>query len=394
MDRTPRTKSGQASRRPHLQIAVLGDSIAGLTFGALLQERGFDPVITTNPNQQLPSQISTIWNAGQRILGTLGIDDTVNSAGRTLERLWVHSSGTAEGFHEVLSPTIEYPHPVVRSTATLKESLRNRLDDQPIDASVSDLYPKTDSVTVEFEHGVREEFDLVVDARHPEHGEQTSASRDFQEGTALLQHEISVPAHSGLQSTAVEGWFDGVLMQRLPSPPTADHAFLRTTARTEHDLSALFEQFRESLLEAGIDLGPVEFQASDAIGEKQSLLVSQPPRDSLHTDRRVLLGPSARHLPPASGSAVSLGLEDAWVLADEIATGPDDPQTIGKQYERRRQKRNRAIQQRAESARRTHSYPIPADEPERTIGHFRSAALGSFCSDALAELQQRYLIDG
>ena len=59
--------------------------------------------------------------------------------------------------------------------------------------------------------------------------------------------------------------------------------------------------------------------------------------------RAALLGAAARSLPSALGLDTSLALEDAYVLADELAS-PAPPVEALRRYARRRRGRHRALE--------------------------------------------------
>ncbi len=66
---------------------------------------------------------------------------------------------------------------------------------------------------------------------------------------------------------------------------------------------------------------------------------------SLHTDGIGLIGPATRASLPGDCLRTTLGLEDAWVVADALAYGPAARDDALAAYERRRRRRDRAVRQ-------------------------------------------------
>jgi 2-polyprenyl-6-methoxyphenol hydroxylase-like FAD-dependent oxidoreductase len=94
---------------------------------------------------------------------------------------------------------------------------------------------------------------------------------------------------------------------------------------------------------------------------------------SLRHGRVVLAGRSARASRPGGLLGPTLGLEDAWVLADELAFGPADASRALASYESRRRDRARSLQQSLHRAGT--SRPTPEQLDPVLAGLWRSRAL-------------------
>jgi 2-polyprenyl-6-methoxyphenol hydroxylase-like FAD-dependent oxidoreductase len=371
-----------------LQILIVGDSIAGLTLARLLQQRGFDPLVLQTGTNQTLSTLTTLWNPGVRLLQRVGIDQHEMENVGKLENLLVRSNTTDETLEAVEADT-DYPPPLVLSTTELHDTLHEQIGNgRYLGKEIASLSDRDDSVTVQFDDGVAESFDLVVNAGNRSLLEPSFKSDPGARNVPLAQVELTTPVSHDRRRTVIEGWIDDVLVQQIPSPEASESAVLRMTSRNDTiPVGSVVTRWRRRTAVEPLD---------QSAGTPRTRTVGVDRRVTLGTDseerwwadgRRVFLSAAAVELPPASGFRIGFGIADGWVLADEIAHASDSPATIGIRYASRRRNRFDTIRNRAGAVSSIHSYPVCETEPLKTVTAFRSVCLGTFCTAELADLQ-------
>lgn len=389
MNQDGRTQGLFDSER-QLQILIVGDTIPGLTLAILLQKHGFDPLVLTTDTVRKPSELTTLWNAGVRVLLKIGNDQSYQETLVELDYLLVLSNSPDTRLKKI-SADAEYPHPTVFSTAELSDALHRQFDnDRTRDKGIGSLTARQDSVDVKFDDGVRESFDIVVNAGNTDLFDPSFKTDSVNRKSSLFQSEIAAPIDPERRSTLIEGWIDDVLVQQIPSPDGSDSAVLRMTRRKDTiPVDTVVTRWRQltdaepfSLSEKPHRNGVMNLDRTVELGNRGAT-------SRRANGRLVFLSPAAFAFPPASGFHVGCGIEDAWVLADTITNASGSPAKIGNQFEIRRRNRINAIRNRAFSVSSTHPYPVRKTEPFASVTAFRSACLGSFCAAELSELQER-----
>lgn len=371
-----------------LQILIVGDSIAGLTLAILLKKRGFDPLVLQTATDHTSSKLTTLWNPIVRLLQRVGVDHQDLENVVELADLCVISNAT-DGQLEKVDADTNYTHSIVFPTSELNDTLHTQFaDDRFLKKAIASLSDREDSVTVQFDDGVAESFDLVVNA-----GSKglldPSGKTDEVKDTHFMQAELITPIDHDRRRTTIEGWIDNVLVQQIPSPESPESAVLRMTTRKDSiPVETVVRRWRRRTAEE--PLGQAEKTAWD-----EQVVVDRTGtpkiKGNMHRwadGRQVVLPSAAVGFPPASGFHIGFGIEDARVLADEITHASDSPATIGNRFADRRRNRFNTIRNRAITVSPIHSYPVEDTEPFKTVTAFRSVCLGTFCATELTDLQE------
>ena len=375
-----------------LQILIIGDTIPGLTLARFLQKHGFDPLVSTENTVRSPSELTTLWNKGVRLLSSVGIDRECFRGMLELEAL-LGLSSDIDFRLERINPDFDYPHPTVFSTAALRDALHAQVGDGRIrPKGVTTLSTRPDSIDVLFDDGVRESFDLVVSASTNPLESQFDSSH-LSSPTTLYQHELPATIDRNRRTTVIEGWIDDVLVQQIPSPQSTESAVLRMTARKDtipvNHVVTQWQQWTDAELFNQRDEPQRNEENIQKIQQQTGEFANGNTSSRWADGRRMFLSPRALKFAPASGFSVGFGIEDAWVLADEIYHANGDPVAIGNRFARRRRDRVATIRQRAIAVTSTHPYPVRGTEPFESVTALRTACLGSFCATDLTELQEQ-----
>lgn len=372
-----------------LQILIVGDTVGGLTLASLLRKRGFDPLVLRTGADWSPSKLTTLWDAAVRVLQKIGIEGQHLENMVALDDLFVLTKTDGDQLKKVDTNT-KYPSPTVFSTAELRDTVHNQFSDDRIrEKDITSLSNRGESVTAQFGDGVKESFDLVVDAGYRRLLDPAVGTDSEVTNTDLVQIELTTPIGYHRRGTLIEGWIDDVLMQQIPTPGNRETALLRMTSRKESiPVETMVTEWRRR---TGANLS----KQSERTPRSREMAIDWTITPGTTADasrwadgRHLFLSAAAIGLPPASGFHIGSAIGDAWVLADEIVHASGSPATVGTRFARRRQNRLIRIRNRAIAASSIHAYPVRDTEPFETVTAFRSVSLGSFCATELAELQE------
>jgi 2-polyprenyl-6-methoxyphenol hydroxylase-like FAD-dependent oxidoreductase len=403
---------------PDRQVLVVGTTVPGLALTLLLRRAGYDPILVGSGS--VGSRLSVLWPPAIDLLDRFGAGGVVRGAAVPVETVTLDGAGTADTRRPSLPDRTAAPL-LVRRRA-LREGLRACLrGTDPRDRTVVGVDQRASAVEVVFADGVREPFDLVVDA---------GASRplvdppDEPTTPCVRQFEATVPADAPMPAHPVEHHAEQVT-QVLPAPPDGDGpggGLLRVTVAPEdragvgdhtgpsnaaggepkHEESAASSALRrlfpqdwaavpDGLLPAVLAEGSIRRTAHAQSG-------LGPTGDDPGHDRIVRCGAAAASVAPATGLSAALGIEDAWVLAEELATGPSSVAGTSRRYAGRRRRRGEALRGAAttwvdrQGSGATGAGGAPTatggDGPLAAVSGFRAVALGSLLGPPLSTVQR------
>jgi len=317
------------------EVLIVGGGLAGLALAAYLRRQGREPLLVEQASEWRGGGYGIgIWSDGLAVLNELGRLDTARDHAADPHGFEIRAS---DG--DLLTRTSLPPEETLLLAihrADLHTVLRADVPTDWIrmDTSPRRITERADSVAVTFDDGTTERFDLVVgaDGVHSTVREQCFTDwtkREYDTYVWSLWADQDVDVGSDMISVwgpGSEGFVVRVddrigfnLAARLdtaPEPPA--RAELRRQAdRIGWQLPALLD---------GTDDDPFFDRVRDVTCERW------------HTDRIVLIGDAAHAVHPISGMGASLALQDARVLAQELATGlPEDvSQALGRFEDRRR----------------------------------------------------------
>src|SRR6185437_16651271 len=162
----PSKHRGRVRYGPELRILIVGGGIAGLTLAALLEQRGFVPVVVEKAPQS-PDRCYTIglWPAGSRILKGLRLFSRFSDVGVECSRYIVFNehgdtlrSFSFEPLRRRFGPLIEL------GSLELLDLLRSAVQERHIrfGTTVRELTETPEGVVAVFENDTAELFDVVV----------------------------------------------------------------------------------------------------------------------------------------------------------------------------------------------------------------------------------------
>lgn len=315
------------------QVLVVGDNVPGLVLARLLNRSGLEPVVLASPGHATPSSVATLWAGGVHLLeGRLGLGD-VTSQGIPVDAVRVRPTAESDTERREAPAGKARDWPVVVGTAELREALAGALgaDATRLRTGLSRVSPRGDRVDVEFANGVRESFDIVVGADGPDSAVRAATDQVAPDWPALAQAEAWFDREASGGPAVMDCPADGRCVQVLPGPGADGEATLRVTAPAGG----------AALVSSPTDIDDFGIPPSDATRDVTRTSVRQAirPDDCWRSDRLAFCGGAALPVAPASGMRTALGLEDAWVLADELSRGPDTVTAALQRYERRRARR-------------------------------------------------------
>jgi salicylate hydroxylase len=341
------TQSEPPTATTDRQVLVVGGSVEGLATAAFLSRRGLSPVVVTAEERGTdgPKEADrdvVLWDIAVSLFAELDLADTLLTSTETI-REWVLRRTGDRRTERLRSPREgRWPWLTVERSR-LRQLFRSTLPAASVRLSKTPnrLHATDSGLLVEFEDGVTERFDVVVGGDGPR-----SWVRRCRFDAAPLaawgtrEWSIRVDRRLGTPGTVHELWTpDGTFACGPPGSagrlrivtPDADAADpdLDTAARL---LSASFAP--DALPPGGLSPSDLTVVAGTAASGVRSAQWT--------AGRSALLGPAARSLPPTAPLDPSLSIEDAYVLADELA-GTADATTALDRYERRRRGRHRVL---------------------------------------------------
>jgi len=271
-----------------------------------------------------------LWEDGLAVCSELGCLDAVREQATDPSRFAVRAANGRLLTETSLPPTETLLLAIYRDDlhAALRESVPSewvRMGTEP-----TEIVEHADGVAVTFEDGTTEGFDLVVGAdgvhstvRQACFTDWTKREHDTYIWSLWVPGELDIGADMvSVWGPACEGFLARVgdrlglnFATRLDTPPEPPA--------------------RDVLRERVADIGWRLPELLDSTDETPFFdRVRSVSCESWHTDRVVLVGDAAHAIHPISGMGASLALQDARVLAQELATGqPQSPATALDRFE-------------------------------------------------------------
>jgi 2-polyprenyl-6-methoxyphenol hydroxylase-like FAD-dependent oxidoreductase len=315
-------------------ILIVGGGLAGLTLANYFERQNREPLIVEQaPDWRASGYGIGLWEDGLAVLEELGRLEAVREYATSPGGFEVRSSEDGLLTRAKLPSAKTLLLPIYRGD--LHAALREGVPDDWIRMGTSpvQITENPDGVEVTFDDGTTERFSLVVgaDGVHSTVREQCLtdwtrneydtyiwslwASQDVAVGSDMVS--VWGPGSEGFVVRVGDrvGFNLAAQLDTPPNPPARE--MLRTQAEEiGWQLPALLD---------GTDDDPFFDRVRDVTC------------DTWHTDRVVLIGDAAHAVHPISGMGASLALQDARVLAQELATGfPDSLSDALARFEHRR----------------------------------------------------------
>ena len=345
-----------------LKAAIVGGGIGGLVLALALRERGirFEVYEQAEELREVGAAVALSAN-GTRELRRLGVGDQVEAVSVTPSALVIRRWETGEviadhpiGRDGTYEATFGAPYYGVHRVAFL-QALADRLagDGLYLARRCVGIEERRSGVELHFADGSSAEADVVVGADgvhsliRPHvvgnvHG-RYSGTVGYR-GLVPVAQLPSLPDPTPLQFWAGPGRH--LLHYAIDGGRTIN--FLAVVRVPEWTKAAWMEECAvDDAVDAFTGWHPAvtEMVGATEVGARWALH-DLPPLRRWHTDRVVLIGDAAHTMVPHQGQGANQTIEDAIVLADELAEvhGTDDLGSALRRYTRRRRKRTTVVQ--------------------------------------------------
>jgi 2-polyprenyl-6-methoxyphenol hydroxylase-like FAD-dependent oxidoreductase len=346
------------------QVLIVGDGVGAAAAAGFLDRLGLDPVLATPTRRRPLPPVVTVWESGLLLLERIGLRRPVERHGAALTRFACRTRGRC---WPVGDP--DRPVPVAVARSRLDSILECRLLDRirTADRPVATLAPTERGVRATFERGVDELFDAVLTTeRRLLPGDREMDARAIHRWTGRW------PATAPTPDVPTEAW-DG--RRAALTVPTPDRLFVHlltdaeTTAvdavgpdgvgdRFGHLFDPPVTPFSDRLVDVQYERLPCASPASRSVGGI------------------ALFGPASRASIPGDCLGTALAVEDAWVLADELASGSGVVPDRLARYERRRRRRDAELVAIGGADAADPRLPPAHSPPIRWLRATRAAVLG------------------
>ena len=301
--------------RADRQILVVGTTPVGVTLTLLLCAAGYEPVLVSHDNTPNTSQRTYLSPAALEVLDTVGLGTRIHDRGRPVDGVTVRRIDTSRSVDPRDEVTAEAPDrkrapAVVVSTPLLLRTLREEVPTAATvqDRAVDSISRRAAGVTVTFDDGVRESFDVVVGVER-----RSEPLRSGGDGvdTAFRQYETiidGVPERRRVRDV----WAPEAVAQRLPGGPD-ERALVRITLPVHSGGGGDAREIFSNL----------QWVPDSGAFDRRQMLQRQLPDSGLPGkwwgDGRVAwCGPGACPAASAAGVGQSLGITDALGLVSAL----------------------------------------------------------------------------
>ena len=308
---------------PEMRILVVGGGIAGLTLTGLLQQRGFKPTLVEQiPEYGTIGYVIVLWPSGSRILKGLGVYRSLLDVGLQFttynvsdERGQMLHSYSVQDVIEKYGPMLSTYRPDLINV--IKEAVDP--DSIRMSTTVDKIDQTNDEVYVTFSDGTEETYDLVVGCDGVR-----SKTRDLVFGDVPLSYSgmtgwsFWVKPNIAKTLQIAEYWGTGKFFGIWPTKGRLSvFTSIRDNVQEPDPVESRIDRIQENFKNFG-GLVPAILEGLNDPNEIFHGYYNDLRMKKWHKGRVVLVGDAAHAILPTAGGGVSMAMESAAVLVDEL----------------------------------------------------------------------------
>lgn len=308
---------------PEMRILVVGGGIAGLTLTGLLQQRGFKPTLVEQiPEYGTIGYVIVLWPSGSRILKGLGVYRSLLDVGLQFttynvsdERGQMLHSYSVQNVIEKYGPMLSTYRPDLINV--IKEAVDP--DSIRMSTTVDKIDQTNDEVYVTFSDGTEETYDLVVGCDGVR-----SKTRDLVFGDVPLSYSgmtgwsFWVKPNIAKTLQIAEYWGTGKFFGIWPTKGRLSvFTSIRDNVQEPDPVESRIDRIQENFKNFG-GLVPAILEGLNDPNEIFHGYYNDLRMEKWHKGRVVLVGDAAHAILPTAGGGVSMAMESAAVLVDEL----------------------------------------------------------------------------
>ncbi len=308
---------------PEMRVLIVGGGISGLTLAALLQQRGFNPTMVERiPEYGSVGYVIVLWPSGSRILKGLGVYKDLLDVGLQFTTYNVSDKqGQMIHSYSVKDVTDRYGPMLSTYRPDLIEVIKKAVDPESIrmNTTVDKIEQTNDEVDVTFSDGTEDTFDIVIGCDGVR-----SKTRQLVFGDVPLTYSgmngwsFWVNPKVAKIKEIAEYWGTGKFFGIWP---TKGRLSVFTSIRKDLEDSDPVETRIDRIQENFKDFGGLVPEILDGLDDPNEIFhgyYNDLKMEKWHKGRVVLVGDAAHAILPTAGGGVSMAMESAAVLADEL----------------------------------------------------------------------------
>jgi len=343
--------SGQKIRYgPDMKVLIIGGGVAGLTLAGLLQRRGFAPrLVERAPAFGKVGYVIVIWPSGSRVLKGLGVYEKLLEEGCQFTNYYISNykgkvikTYTIDSVAEKYGPIISIYRPELIDT--LLASVNPEYID--MNTTVEKIEQGTDTAEVHFSNGLSEQYDLVIGCD----GVRSKTRGQIFGHIPLTYSGMSgwgfwIDPNLSKPDGIVEYWGKGKFIGVWPTKGRLSvFTSVKMAEKNIDPVDSRIDRIKNCFKKFGGVVPDMLDQLNDP-NEIYYDTYNDMQIDGWSKGRVVLVGDSAHAILPNAGAGVSMAMESAAVIAEELCRA--DSKYIEhalKQYETRRKPRVKKVQ--------------------------------------------------
>ena len=343
--------SGQKIRYgPDMKVLIIGGGVAGLTLAGLLQRRGFAPrLVEKAPAFGKVGYVIVIWPSGSRVLKGLGAYEKLLEEGCQFTNYYISNYKGKVIKTYTIDPVAEKYGPIISIyRPELIDTLLASVNPEFIDmnTTVDKIEQGTDTAEVHFSDGSSEQYDLVIGCD----GVRSKTREQIFGHIPLTYSGMSgwgfwIDPNLSKPDGIVEYWGKGKFIGVWPTKGRLSvFTSVKMAEKNIDPVDSRIDRIKDCFKEVRGVVPDMLDQLNDP-NEIYYDTYNDMQIDGWSKGRVVLVGDSAHAILPNAGAGVSMAMESAAVIAEELCRA--DSKYIEhalKQYETRRKPRVKKVQ--------------------------------------------------